>query len=81
MSGAFVVGTPSSGLHFYFRTTTPYGNSSGSLPDGIDVRGKGGYVIGPGATLPDGRSVALNSSGTVVVSAADPRFISREIQA
>jgi hypothetical protein len=56
LSGAFVVETPSRGLHFYFSTPTPYGNSTGSLPDGIDVRGKGGYVIAAGATLPDGRS-------------------------
>lgn len=55
LSSTFVVETPSRGFHFYFRTATPYGNSSGSLPSGIDVRGKGGYVIGPGATLPDGR--------------------------
>ncbi len=56
---AFVVETPSGGLHFYFSTETPYGNSSGSLPSGIDVRGNGGYVIAPGATLPDGRSYRL----------------------
>jgi len=56
LSDAFAVETPSGGLHYYFRTETPYGNSSGSLPNGIDVRGKGGYVIAPGATLPDGRS-------------------------
>jgi hypothetical protein len=55
LSGAFVVETPSGGLHFYWRSETPYGNSRGSLPAGIDVRGKGGYVIAPGATLPDGR--------------------------
>jgi Bifunctional DNA primase/polymerase, N-terminal len=53
---ALVVETPSGGLHYYFRTETPYSNSPGSLPDGIDVRGKGGFVIAPGATLPDGRS-------------------------
>ena len=56
---AFVVETPSTGLHFYFRTETPYGNSSGSLPAGIDVRGLGGYVIAPGATLTDGRSYRI----------------------
>jgi hypothetical protein len=55
LSTAFVVETPSGGYHFYFTTATPYGNSRGSLPDGIDVRGLGGYVIAPGATLPDGR--------------------------
>jgi hypothetical protein len=52
----FAVETPSSGVHFYFRIETAYGNSRGSLPDGIDVRCRGGYVIAPGATLPDGRS-------------------------
>ena len=59
LSGAFVVETPSTGLHFYFRSETPYGNSRGSLPAGIDVRGIGGYVISPGAVLPDGRSYKL----------------------
>lgn len=57
VSNFFVVESPSNGLHFYFRTTdVQYSNSRGSLPAGIDVRGVGGYVIAPGATLPDGRS-------------------------
>lgn len=56
LSDAFVITTPSGGLHFYFRTNTPFGNSSRRLPPGIDVRGRGGYVIGPGAMLPDGRT-------------------------
>ena len=59
LTGAFIVETPSRGLHFYFRTDIAYGNSSGSLPAGIDVRGLGGYVIAPGATLPDGRSYRI----------------------
>lgn len=59
LSSAFVVETPSTGLHFYFATSMSYGNSRGSLPDGIDVRGVGGYVIAPGATLPDGRSYRI----------------------
>lgn len=58
-SSTLVVETPSGGFHFYFRTDVPYGNSSGSLPDGIDVRGKGGYTIAPGATLPDGRGYRI----------------------
>lgn len=56
LSSAFVVETPSTGFHFYFRSDAAYGNSRGSLPAGIDVRGKGGYVIAPGAILPDGRA-------------------------
>jgi len=54
-----VVETPNKGYHFYWKTVIPYGNSSGSLPDGIDVRGKGGYVIAPGSSLPDGRSYRI----------------------
>ena len=56
LSGSFVVETPSGGFHFYYRADHAFGNSRGSLPDGIDVRGKGGYVIAPGATLLDGRT-------------------------
>jgi hypothetical protein len=56
LSNAFIVETPSGGLHFYWLTAIPYSNSRGSLPSGIDVRGLGGYVIAPGATLPDGRT-------------------------
>jgi hypothetical protein len=49
--------TPSGGRHYYFKQPNrePLGNARGSLPNGIDVRGAGGYVIAPGAQLPDGR--------------------------
>ncbi|MEH3046492.1 phage/plasmid primase, P4 family [Sphingomonas adhaesiva] len=42
------VRTPSGGVHCYFRMPEgdPIGNV-GSLPDHIDVRGEGGYVIAP----------------------------------
>jgi energy-coupling factor transporter ATP-binding protein EcfA2 len=59
LAGAFVVETPSGGRHYYFSSETAFSNSRGSLPDGIDVRGVGGYVIAPGATLPDGRNYKL----------------------
>jgi hypothetical protein len=50
-----IVLTPSGGEHHYFRQSTrPLGNGTGLLPSGIDVRGNGGYIIGPGAVLPDG---------------------------
>ena len=52
-----VVSTPSGGVHLYFRQSNgeALGNGRGSLPPGIDVRGNGGFVIAPGARLPDGR--------------------------
>lgn len=56
LSGVPQVITPSGGMHFYFRqisTDEPHGNAKGDLPAGIDVRGAGGYVIGPGARFTD----------------------------
>lgn len=52
-----LVKTPNGGLHVYFRQPSgeALGNAHGSLPPGIDVRGAGGFVVGPGARLPDGR--------------------------
>ena len=52
-----LVKTPNGGLHVYFRQPNgeALGNGRGSLPPGIDVRGAGGFVVGPGARLPDGR--------------------------
>ena len=49
--------TPNGGLHLYFKQPNgeALGNGRGSLPPGIDVRGAGGFVVGPGARLPDGR--------------------------
>jgi RecA-family ATPase len=50
--------TPGNGRHVYLkqpRGKIPLGNGRGGLPPGIDVRGSGGYVIAPGASLPDGR--------------------------
>ncbi len=59
MSRAFTVRTPSGGLHLYYRHRDGLTNASNHLPDGIDVRGQGGYVIAPGAVLPDGRAYRI----------------------
>lgn len=51
------VRTPRNGIHVYLRQNgSALTNSPGNLPAGIDIRGAGGYVIAPGARLPDGRS-------------------------
>jgi hypothetical protein len=57
---AACVTTPSGGQHFYFRNLDPpHGNREGDLPKGINVRGQGGYVIAPEASMPDGRRYEL----------------------
>jgi hypothetical protein len=52
-----VVETPSGGYHLFFKQPegrAPLGNREGDLPDGINVRGVGGYVIGVGSVKDDG---------------------------
>jgi len=48
--------TAGQGQHLIFKQPegVQLGNGEGSLPDGINVRGAGGYIVGPGAVRPDG---------------------------
>jgi len=47
------VATPNDGVHVYLKTTTKWANSVDRLRDfpGIDIRGDGGYVVGPGSVI------------------------------
>lgn len=49
--------TPSGGVHLYLLTGDdgPSITNRGNLPDHVDVRGLGGYVIAPPSVLSDGR--------------------------
>ena len=53
-----VVSTPSNGFHLYFDTgNLEIPNSVSSIAPGIDVRGAGGYVIGPSSVTPKGKYI------------------------
>lgn len=60
------VRTRSGGLHYYFRT--PRGqtvaNSASRLAPGVDVRGAGGYVVGPGSVV-GGRPYVIENDAPV----------------
>ena len=48
--------TPNDGVHVYLAENGhDLTNARGNLPEGVDVRGAGGYTICPYAVLPDGR--------------------------
>lgn len=54
-----VIETAGGGLHVLFAQPldgAPFGNQTGALPEGIDIRGAGGYIVAPGARLADGRT-------------------------
>ena len=48
--------TAGGGKHYFFRQPEgeTFGNRSGALPEGIDVRGSGGWIVAPGAVRSDG---------------------------
>lgn len=74
--GAPAVATPSDGVHYYFRQPAdgePLGNRQQGLPPGINVRGRGGYVIGPGSGLPDGR--VYEPAGDIVQAPPIPDWL------
>ncbi|WP_026107112.1 AAA family ATPase [Dyella ginsengisoli] len=50
----FTIRTPSGGLHLYFHASRATGSNAGVLAPGIDVRGVGGYVVGPGSEVEGG---------------------------
>lgn len=56
-----VTDTPSGGRHHFYRNTMNHGNGRGQLPPkrdaDVDVRGAGGFVIGPGAIFSDGSGI------------------------
>ncbi|WP_078871828.1 bifunctional DNA primase/polymerase [Streptomyces sp. NRRL S-337] len=54
-----MVRTPSGGRHVWFTgpPSPPVPNSVGRLAPGIDVRGAGGYLVGPGSLTAHGRYV------------------------
>lgn len=49
----FVVKTPSGGWHLYFNATPGLTNKARGASLGLDVRGKGGYVLAPPSYLAD----------------------------
>jgi hypothetical protein len=71
--------TPQEGRHYWFMQPTegePLGNSDKSIRDkAINVRGAGGYVIAPGARLPDGREYKYDPNTPSVLEAVQTRTV------
>lgn len=51
--------TPTGGRHLVYRTDALISNSRSSIASGIDIRGRGGYLVGAGSEV-DGQSYVAN---------------------
>lgn len=54
LPATMTVRTPSGGRHLYFRAPRPVGNSVQRIAEGVDLRGEGGLVVGPGSEVMEG---------------------------
>jgi Bifunctional DNA primase/polymerase, N-terminal len=63
--------TPGGGQHHYFKQCSDRRcrNRSGSLPDGIDVRGDGGWIVAPGAVRQDGKTYGASGGAPLLIDA------------
>jgi hypothetical protein len=64
--------TGGGGVHlvYGYPENIDLGNSAGRLGDGIDTRGRGGYIIAPPSVHPSGRRYAWTGSGEAPVAPA-----------
>ena len=60
---SYEVKTPSGGVHLYFSDPdNEFGCRTGTLPKGIDIRGKGGNVLGAGSVIDGKRYLIANDA-------------------
>lgn len=71
------VTTPTGGKHVYFTTERGFRNSVSRLAKDIDVRGEGGFVVGPGSEV-ESRFYAAREVGSAV--APIPQSLARGIE-
>jgi hypothetical protein len=64
----FQIATPNGGRHLYY--SVPDGlklkNSASKIATGVDVRGKGGFVVGPGSSISEGTYTVINIGAEIM---------------
>ncbi len=58
-----VIETPSGGFHYYFNGSA--GSTVERLGSGLDTRGTGGYVLGPGSVIRNEGKYAVHTKGKI----------------
>lgn len=52
--------TPTGGQHYIYRASSPCANTVEKLGSGVDTRGQGGYIVGPGSKVEAGEYTVIN---------------------
>lgn len=52
--------TPTGGRHLYFEVDEPVKQGANVLAQGLDIRSRGGFVVGPGSVTKDGAYVEIS---------------------
>lgn len=74
----YEVATPSGGVHLYFSDPDGhFDNSSGCLPKGIDIRGRGGYVLGAGSVINGQKYRVVNDIEPILI----PDYLAKGLSA
>jgi hypothetical protein len=68
-------GRESFGLHIYMRTTIPVSCGKNEL---FDIKGEGGYLVGPGSTHPSGKLYKLAMGDMAKIPVIDPELLGLE---
>lgn len=64
------------GFHVYLRSTVPL---RGSKNDQYEVKGEGGYVVGPGSVHPNGGKYLLKNADIAKIPQLDPAILGLEV--
>ena len=64
----FQIATPSGGRHIYYSTPdgTKIRNSVSEIAKGVDIRGDGGYVVGPNSSIIEGEYTVINKGASIM---------------
>ena len=74
--------TGGGGLHLLFRLPDGFGKLKGSIGEGIDIKGPGGYIVAPPSIHPSGKAYAWDAGNhpTEVGIADPPGWLVRLVQ-
>lgn len=82
----FIQSTPSGGVHLIYKNEKPVKQGESVLASGLDIRSRGGYIVGPGSVIGDKKYEALGKAreiadcpGWIVESCSTPAQEPKEV--